>query len=367
MSGEEVRKSTTNTKESVTTCSYLQYIADSSILCNAATMSEAVTITDAIDPARAQALLASLGRPRHVKSGDVLPPLAHFAFFWEPVDEAQIGRDGHARTGGLIPDLGLPIRMWAGGRLTFHAPFRAGFAAQKVTTLHEVKEKRGRSGRLGLVTLKHEIRQRHAPVISEMQDIVYREPGPPSGNPPLESGKAHERHALKLREVTLFAIPRSPSMATAFTTTRTTVAKRAIPGWSCTGRFWQPDLPALPQSISARSSHSRTARPPRSFSAMPHGSAARVTGTGSKAQAEDAACRRPRPDEERHGLHSRISVRALQKWILNSSRTLRSSSAGICIFASDRILSILARASDRISGFFASSHSLGLMRLPSTG
>ena len=167
-------------------------------------MPEAVTITDAIDPARAQALLASLGRPRRVNSGDVLPPLAHFAFFWEPVDEAQIGRDGHARPGGLIPDLGLPIRMWAGGRLTFHAPFRAGFAAQKVTTLHEVKEKRGRSGRLGLVTLKHEIRQRHAPVISEMQDIVYREPGPPSGNPPLESGKAHERHALKLREVTLF-------------------------------------------------------------------------------------------------------------------------------------------------------------------
>ena len=204
MSGEEVRKSTTNTKESVTTCNYLQYIADSSILCNAAAMPEAVTITDAIDPARAQALLASLGRPRRVKSGDVLPPLAHFAFFWEPVDEAQIGRDGHARTGGLIPDLGLPIRMWAGGRLTFHAPFRAGFAAQKVTTLHEVKEKRGRNGRLGLVTLKHEIRQRHAPVISEMQDIVYREPGPLSGDPPLESGKAHERHALKLREVTLF-------------------------------------------------------------------------------------------------------------------------------------------------------------------
>ena len=167
-------------------------------------MSEAVTITDAIDPARAQALLASLGRPRRVKSGDVLPPLAHFAFFWEPVDEAQIGRDGHARTGGLIPDLGLPIRMWAGGRLTFHAPFRAGFAAQKITILHDVKEKRGRSGRLGLVTLKHEIRQRHAPVISEMQDIVYREPGPLSGDPPLESGRAHERHALKLREVTLF-------------------------------------------------------------------------------------------------------------------------------------------------------------------
>ena len=167
-------------------------------------MSESVTITDRIDPARAQALLATLDRPPRVKSGDVLPPLAHFAFFWDPVAEARIGRDGHARPGRLIPEMGLPIRMWAGGRLAFHAPFRTGFAARKVTTLHDVKEKRGRSGRLGLVTLRHEIHQRHAPVITELQDIVYREPGPLSGDPPVEACQAHERHALKLREVTLF-------------------------------------------------------------------------------------------------------------------------------------------------------------------
>ena len=203
MSGEEAEMSTTNTKESVTTCSYLQYIADSGTSCNVALMSEPLTITDRIDPARAQALLAALGRPPHVKSGDVLPPLAHFAFFWDPVAEARIGRDGHARPGGLIPDMGLPVRMWAGGRLAFHAPFRAGFAARKVTTLHEAKEMRGRSGRLGLVTLRHEIHQRHAPVITEMQDIVYREPGP-LPDPPVESGKANERHALRLGEVTLF-------------------------------------------------------------------------------------------------------------------------------------------------------------------
>lgn len=167
-------------------------------------MSESVIITDRIDPARAQALLAALDRPPRVKSGDVLPPLAHFAFFWDPVAETRIGRDGHARPGGLIPDLGLPVRMWAGGRLAFHAPFRAGLAARKVTTLHEVKERRGRSGRLGLVTLRHEVHQGRAPVITEMQDIVYREPGPLPGDPPVEAGEARERHALKLREVTLF-------------------------------------------------------------------------------------------------------------------------------------------------------------------
>ncbi len=142
--------------------------------------------------------------PPHVDPGDVLPPLAHFAFFWEPVDEVRIGRDGHAGPGGLIPDMGLPVRMWAGGRLAFHAPFRAGLAARKVTTLHAVRERQGQSGRLGLVTLRHEVRQRRATVITEMQDIVYREPGPLPVKPPAEAGRARERRPLKLREVTLF-------------------------------------------------------------------------------------------------------------------------------------------------------------------
>ena len=167
-------------------------------------MTEALTVTDRVDPARAAALMATLGLERGAGVGEALPPLAHLAFFWDPVPEARLGHDGHEALGGLIPDLGLPVRMWAGGRLIWHGAFRAGVAAERVSRLTSVTRKEGRSGKLAFVTLRHEIRQRGAPVVSEDQDIVYREPGALSREPEAVSEEADERRALKLSAVTLF-------------------------------------------------------------------------------------------------------------------------------------------------------------------
>ncbi len=167
-------------------------------------MSQPVVISDRIDPARAAALLATLGNSSTVDVGASLPPLAHFAFFWEPVTEDNIGHDGHEKLGGLIPDLGLPIRMWAGGRMTFHGVFRAGVAAEKISTFIGVTRKEGRSGKLAFVTLRHEIRQRGAPILTEEQDIVYRAAGSSHGEAPIETAEADERRALRISEVTLF-------------------------------------------------------------------------------------------------------------------------------------------------------------------
>lgn len=161
-------------------------------------------ISDRIDPARADALLATLGLPTGTGVGDPLPPLSHFGFFWQPVTEDHLGHDGHEKLGGLIPDMGLPVRMWAGGRFTFHAPFRSGIAAEKTTMLQGVTQKEGRSGKLAFVSLRHDIRQRGALALSEEQDIVYREAGSSTGTPPVETGEADERRALKLSPVTLF-------------------------------------------------------------------------------------------------------------------------------------------------------------------
>jgi len=129
-------------------------------------------VTDAMDPARAAALAAVLGRP--FAPDAPLPPFAHQVYFWEPLPEAALGRDGHPRVGGLIPDLGLPRRMWAGGRLEFHAPLRPGRPATRTTTREAVALKQGRSGPLGFVTLRHEIAQDGRPCVSEWQDLVYR-------------------------------------------------------------------------------------------------------------------------------------------------------------------------------------------------
>lgn len=134
------------------------------------------TLTDAIDPARARALQVVLGRKATIGPGDALPPFFHHIYFWDAQPAARLGRDGHPRVGtGLVPDLGLPRRMWAGGRLEFHAPLRAGIPAERRSVVEKAQRKTGRSGPLGFVTLHHEIRQDGAHCLSEWQDLVYRE------------------------------------------------------------------------------------------------------------------------------------------------------------------------------------------------
>lgn len=140
--------------------------------------------TDVMDPARANALLIALGRPERLSEGDPLPPFFHQLHFWDAQPPEALGRDGHPRVGGLIPDLGLPRRMWAGGQLRFHAPLRAGIAAEKRSVCENVTRKTGRSGPLGFVTLRHEIRQGGTLCVVDRQDLVYREdPAPDAPKP----------------------------------------------------------------------------------------------------------------------------------------------------------------------------------------
>jgi 3-methylfumaryl-CoA hydratase len=125
------------------------------------------------------------------EAGDPLPPFFHQIYFWDVLPPQDLGHDGHPRTGGLIPDMGLPRRMWAGGRLTFHQPLRAGILAERTTILAGYTRKTGRTGKLGIVTLRHVIRQKGAPVLTEEQDLIYREaprPGDPPPDPPAAPG-----------------------------------------------------------------------------------------------------------------------------------------------------------------------------------
>lgn len=137
-------------------------------------MTKAIFQTDPLDPGRMQALAATLGIDWH--AGDPLPPFAHQIYFWQALPAAALGRDGHPRIGddGLVPDRGLPRRMWAGGRLIFHAPLMAGQEAEKTSAQDSVTEKQGRSGPLVFVTLRHEIRQNGQLCVTEWQDLVYR-------------------------------------------------------------------------------------------------------------------------------------------------------------------------------------------------
>jgi 3-methylfumaryl-CoA hydratase len=142
---------------------------------------------DFFDPARAQLIEAALDLGWRTYAGDPLPVFFHQLYFWDPQTPDNLGRDGHPRVGGVIPDMGLARRMWAGGRLKFHEPLIAGQMGEKRTTCVATKHKVGRSGPLGFVTLRHDIYQAGRLCLSEWQDLVYR-PDPiavPSNqNPP---------------------------------------------------------------------------------------------------------------------------------------------------------------------------------------
>jgi len=103
---------------------------------------------------------------------------------WLPAllfDDAQptraLGPDGHPAKGEFLPPVPLPRRMLAGRRVTFHAPARIGQEFTRRSTIERIEEKRGRSGRLMFVTLRHETTGPEGPAMTEIQDIVYREAG----------------------------------------------------------------------------------------------------------------------------------------------------------------------------------------------
>ncbi|MFC7554560.1 MaoC family dehydratase N-terminal domain-containing protein [Pseudoroseomonas wenyumeiae] len=70
----------------------------------------------------------------------------------------------------------LPRRMWAGGRLSFHAPLRVGMAVTRTSTIANVSSRTGASGELVFVTVRHEVREdgQGAVLLTEEHDIVYR-------------------------------------------------------------------------------------------------------------------------------------------------------------------------------------------------
>lgn len=157
------------------------------------------TRTDLIHAGHANALAATLGSETVLQEGDALPPLWHWIYFWTPAPASAIGPDGHAARGGFLPPVALPRRMWAGGRLQFHAPLPVGRRAERISRVTDVKSREGASGALVFVTVEHTIRCDGVPCLTEAHDIVYRDLPRPGAAPP--APKPAPQDALWSRQV----------------------------------------------------------------------------------------------------------------------------------------------------------------------
>jgi 3-methylfumaryl-CoA hydratase len=87
---------------------------------------------------------------------------------------ADLGPDGHLALGRFLPDVGLPRRMWAGSRFTFHRSLILGAPADRRSTIADVVRKEGRSGPLAFVTVQHRLSDGDGLCVEEEQDLVFR-------------------------------------------------------------------------------------------------------------------------------------------------------------------------------------------------
>ena len=145
------------------------------------------SVRDVIDIRSGEKLAAALDLESIPGGGKTLPSCWHWMFFNAFERRKNLGRDGHPRRGGFMPDAGLPRRMWAGGRLEFLNDIPFGAEASRLTTIKDVSLKDGKSGKLCFVTLRHEILLGAGapPAIIEEQDIVYREDAAPGAAAPV--------------------------------------------------------------------------------------------------------------------------------------------------------------------------------------
>ena len=105
------------------------------------------------------------------------PPLAHWAYFLDPVVGSRLGPDGHPLRGEFLPAVTLPRRMFAAGTVEFPEPLELGQEACSTTVITDVQYKSGQSGELVFVELERITTQGRLIKVREQQTIVYRGAG----------------------------------------------------------------------------------------------------------------------------------------------------------------------------------------------
>ena len=142
---------------------------------------------DPLTPFPAQALAAALNREVLPVCGTALPPAWQWLYFHEPVRQRDMGVDGHPRTGGFLPPVPLPRRMWASGEFFCERPLRLGEPTELRSVVSSVELKQGASGALVFVGVEHHTQQGGRRCLFERQQLVYR--AMPAGPETLPAGQ----------------------------------------------------------------------------------------------------------------------------------------------------------------------------------
>lgn len=160
---------------------------------------------DGVSARQARQMAATLGVACDCAEGAPLPPLWHWMGWTPEAPMAELGPDGHPARGGFLPPVPLERRMWAGGRLRFHAPVGIGEEMRRRSEIVKVSEKTGTTGRMVFVTVRHAIHGAGGLAVEEEQDIVFiAMPDRFVPPPPVQAPAAEWTEAVRMDEVRLF-------------------------------------------------------------------------------------------------------------------------------------------------------------------
>ena len=139
------------------------------------------TIEDVASAGQVAGLAALLDHAIPPWSVGEVPPLGHWLYFLPRARQSQIDIDGHPLRGSFLPPITLPRRMWAGSRVAFRTSIELDAPMTRRSTIADIKAKAGSSGQMVFVTVRHEIATARGTVLTEEQDIVFRD-APGSGD-----------------------------------------------------------------------------------------------------------------------------------------------------------------------------------------
>jgi len=142
---------------------------------------------DVATEAPLKAIVATFDREEEApREGEDIPPGWHIGYFLSSARTATLGPDGTATGSGVLPKMPLPRRMYAGTRITFHAPLRVGDRLRREIELTDLQVREGGTGTLIVTTQTRRISSPRGLAITEDYDTVFREevkPGAKSGIP----------------------------------------------------------------------------------------------------------------------------------------------------------------------------------------
>ena len=165
---------------------------------------------DVVTQAPLKAMIATFDRADKVpESGEPIAPGWHLCFLHSYARRAQLGLDGAAAEGGVLPKIPMPRRMYAGSTFTFDGEIRVGDKLRRELEFTDIQLRQGSTGTLVVATQTRRIFTPRGLALTEAANTVFREEvkaGQKSGVPVREAAPkdAPWRRTIKPDPVMLF-------------------------------------------------------------------------------------------------------------------------------------------------------------------